>query len=266
MQLLSFSTVISIDLKAIRAWFLCALLLVVALLPQQIRAAQVQVAVAANFAGPMQVLAADFQKVTSHTLVVAVSSTGKLFAQIQQGAPFDVFLSADAETPARLTSEGLAVEGSRFTYAIGRLVLWSAQPGLVDAQAAVLGTDTTSKLAMAEPRVAPYGAAAMQTLARRGVAARWQGRIVQGESVAQAHQFVASKNAALGFVALSQIMRDGKVEGGSHWIVPSTFHTPLRQDAVLLRRGANNDGAKAFMRYLASDAARAIMRGYGYDH
>lgn len=232
----------------------------------QARAAQLQVAVAANFAGPMQALVIEFEKSSNHTVVVSVGSTGKLFAQILQGAPFDVFLSADAETPARLTAEGFALENSRFTYAIGRLVLWSAQPSLVDPQAAVLGTDTTSKLAIGEPRSSPYGAAAMQTLARRGVLARWQGRMVQGESIAQTHQFVASKNAALGFVALSQIMREGKVASGSYWVVPSSFHTPLRQDAVLLRRGSGNDAAKAFLRFLASDTARAVMRGYGYDH
>jgi len=232
----------------------------------QARAAQAQVAVAANFAAPMQELAAEFQKISPHTVVVSVGSTGKLFAQIQQGAPFDVFLSADAETPARLTSDGFALENSRFTYATGRLVLWSAQPNLVDPQAAILGTDTASKLAIAEPRSAPYGAAAMQTLARRGMLARWQSRFVKGESVAQTYQFVASKNAALGFVALSQIMREGKVQSGSYWMVPSTFHTPLRQDAVLLKRGANNDAAKAFLRFMASDTARAVMRGYGYEH
>lgn len=237
-----------------------------ALLSAQTRAAQVQVAVDDNFAGPIQALAAEFQRTTNHTLVVSAGSTGKLFTQIQQGAPFDVFLSADAETPARLTSEGLALENTRFTYAIGRLVLWSAQAGLVDPQATVLGADSTSRMAVADPRMAPYGAAAMQTMARRGVAARWTGRIVLGESVGQAYQLVASKNAALGFVALSQIMRDGKVESGSHWIVPSTFHTPLRQEVVLLRKGASNDGAKAFLKFLAGDSARAIMRGYGYDH
>ena len=248
------------------AAFLLALVwAALALAPPPLRASQVQVAVASNFAATLQALAAEFQKTTPHTLQMTVGATGKLFGQIEQGAPFDVFLAADAETPARLLADGFAVENTRFTYAIGRLVLWSAEPGLVDPQAAVLGSNTSSKLAFADPRHSPYGAAAMQTLARRGLAARWQGRILQSESAAQAHQSIVSKEAALGLIPLSLVMRNGKVEGGSHWIVPGTFHTPLRQVGILLKKGANNDGAKAFLKFLASDAARVVMRSYGYD-
>jgi len=229
-------------------------------------AGQVQVAVAANFAAPMQALAAGFTAETGHVAVVSVGSTGKFYAQISNGAPFEVLLAADVETPARLAGDGLAIDNTRFTYATGRLVLWSPRAGLVDPGGDVLRTDATSKLAIADQRVAPYGAAAMKALTRLGLVERWRARLVQGDSVGQAYQFAASGNAELGFVSLSQVMKNGKIESGSAWLVPTALYDPLRQDAVLLTPGANNKAARAFLRYLAGEPARAVMRGFGYTH
>jgi molybdate transport system substrate-binding protein len=227
-------------------------------------AATVQVAVAANMAAPMQEIAAGFQAATGHQVVLALGSTGKLYAQVRHGAPFQVLVAADQETPARLEQEGLAARGSRFTYATGRLVLWSADTAAVDAQGAVLRQPPRGKLALADPRVAPYGAAAVATLTRLGVLQAWQPHLVQGESVGQAFQFAASGNARLGFVALSQVMAQGRIVRGSAWIVPAELHAPLKQDAVLLAPGTDAPAAKALMDYLRSDAARAVLRGYGY--
>jgi molybdate transport system substrate-binding protein len=227
-------------------------------------AAQVQVAVAANMAAPMQQIAAGFARASGHEAVVVLGSTGKFYAQIRAGAPFEVLLAADDETPARLESEGLAVPGTRFTYATGRLALWSADAGAVDAQGLVLRQAPRGKLAIADPRVAPYGAAAVETLNKLGVLAAWQPQLVQGESVGQAYQFAATGNAPLAFVALSQVMQDGRVGRGSAWIVPAALHAPLKQDAVMLKPGAARPAAAALLQYLRSEAARATLRGYGY--
>lgn len=230
-----------------------------------VRAAQVQVAVAANLAGTMHKLAADFARVTGHQAVLVPGSTGKFYAQILNGAPFEVLLAADQETPARLEREGQAVPGTRFTYATGRLLLWSADPALVDAQGAILREAPRGKLALADPRVAPYGAATLQALEKLGLLAAWQPHFVQGESIAQAFQFVASGNAPLGFVALSQVTVEGRMARGSGWLVPAGLHAPLRQDAVLLRPGAANPAAASLLQYLRSDAARATLRAAGYE-
>lgn len=227
-------------------------------------AADVQVAVAANMAAPMQKLAADFARATGHRAVLVPGSTGKFYAQIRNGAPFEVLLAADDETPLRLEREGLAVAGSRFTYAIGRLALWSATEGVVDAQGDVLRRPPRGRLAIADPRVAPYGAAAMETLTQLGLLATWQPQLVQGESIGQAFQFAASGNASLGFVALSQVMVDGRVTRGSAWVVPEHLHQPLRQDAVVLGPGQANPAAAALLAYLRTGAARATLRSYGY--
>ena len=228
-------------------------------------AGQVQLAVAANMAAPMQKIAADFARATGHEAVVALGSTGRFHAQIRSGAPFEVLLAADEETPARLEREGLGVRGSRFTYAIGRLVLWSADPAGVDPQGQVLRRPPAGRLAIADPKLAPYGAAALATLQRLGVLPAWQPHLVQGENIGQAYQFAASGAAALGLVALAQVMADGKIRRGSAWIVPANLHAPLAQDALLLQRGQSNPAAAAFLAYLRSDAARATLRGYGYD-
>lgn len=229
------------------------------------QAAEVSVAVAANFTAPMQKVAAAFEAATGHRAVLAFGSTGRFYAQVRNGAPFQVLLAADDETPARLEKEGLAVPGSRFTYATGRLVLWSAKPGLVDGQGEVLRQGGAYRLALADPRVAPYGAAAMQVLDRLGLLAAWQPKLVQGESIAQAWQFVASGNAALGFVALAQVMAGGRIDKGSGWVVPAALHAPIRQDAVLLATGKDNAAAAALLAFLRSDKARAIIRAHGYE-
>jgi molybdate transport system substrate-binding protein len=228
-------------------------------------AGEVQVAVAANFAGPMEKLAAQFQKDTGHKAVLASGATGKFYAQIRNGAPFEVLLSADDETPARLEAEGHAVAKSRFTYAIGRLVLWSAKANYVDAAGAVLKTGDFTHLAIANPKTAPYGAAAVAVIDKLGLTARLQPRLVQGENIAQAFQFASTGNAELGFVAQAQVWRDGKFTAGSGWIVPATMHAPIRQDAALLTRGAKNPAAQALLDYLRSDKAKALIRAYGYE-
>lgn len=228
-------------------------------------AGEVSVAVAANFAGPMQKIAAQFEQDTGHKVVLAFGSTGRFHAQITHGAPFDVLLAADAATPARLEREGLAVPGSRFTYAVGRLVLWSASAGTVDPQGAVLRNPGVTRLALADPKLAPYGAAAVEVLGRLGLLETLRPRLVQGESIGQAYQFVASGNAPMGFVALSQVQVDGRIATGSAWVVPADLHSPLQQDAVLLQRGAANPAALALMRHLRSPATRLLVRAYGYS-
>ncbi|MDO8278298.1 MAG: molybdate ABC transporter substrate-binding protein [Burkholderiaceae bacterium] len=242
---------------------LLAVLLVLAL-PTGLRAEQVQVAVAANFTAPMRKIAAAFEADTGHKAVLSFGATGKFYAQIRSGAPFQVFLSADEATPARLAKEGAAVAGSRFTYAIGRLALWSAEPGRVDDKGEVLRT-ALPRIAIAEPRLAPYGAAAVQTLTHMGLLQKLQPRFVTGESIAQVYQFAATGNATVGFVALSQIMIDGRVARGSVWLVPAEWHAPIRQDAIILTPGKDKPGASALAAYLRGIKARAIMRSYGYD-
>jgi len=228
-------------------------------------AGEVQVAVAANFAGPMEKLAEQFQKDTGHKAVVASGATGKFYAQIRNGAPFEVLLSADDETPARLEAEGQVVARSRFTYAVGRLVLWSARANYVDATGAVLKTGDFMHLAIANPKTAPYGAAAVAVIDKLGLTARLQPRLVQGENIAQAFQFASTGNAELGFVAQAQVWRDGKFTAGSGWIVPASMHAPIRQDAALLTRGAKNPAAQALLDYLRTDKAKALIRAYGYE-
>lgn len=228
------------------------------------QADEVQVAVAANFTAPMQAIAAAFEQDTGHKARLAFGSSGKFYAQIRNGAPFQIFLSADGEKPARLEQEGMAVAGTRFTYAIGQLALWSAKAGLVDNKGDVLKQGGYAHLAIANPKLAPYGAAAIEVLKNLGLLDTVQPRLVQGENIAQTYQFVASGNAELGFVALSQVMKDGKLTQGSAWIVPANLHTPIRQDAVILAGGKGNAAASALMAYLRSDKAKAIIRAYGY--
>ena len=229
-------------------------------------AAEVRVAVAANFAAPMKAIAAQFEQASGHRAVVSLGATGAFYAQIRHGAPFEVLLAADAATPARLVADGAADAASRFTYAVGRLVLWSADAARVDAQGTALRAPRAGeRLAVANPRLAPYGAAALQALERLGVAALWRDHLVQGENIAQAHQFVASGNAALGFVALSQVAAPGGgFAAGSGWRVPESLHDPIRQDAVLLARGRANPAAAALLQYLRSDAARRVIAAHGY--
>ncbi len=228
------------------------------------RADDVPVAVAANFSAPMKEIAALFEQETGHRALVSPGSTGKLSEQIRNGAPFQVFLSADERTPASLEAEGLAVPGTRFTYAIGQLVLWSARPGFVDGKGEVLKKGGFRHLAVANPKLAPYGAAAMEAMAKLGVLAAIEPKIVTGENIAQTQQFVATGNAELGFVALSQVLRDGKPVEGSMWVVPSDLHSSIRQDAVLLAPGKGKPAAEALLRFLRGDRARAVVRAFGY--
>lgn len=225
---------------------------------------EVQVAVAANFTAPMKIIAADFEKATGHKAELSFGATGKFYAQIRNGAPFDVLLAADDETPAKMEKEGLAVPGSRITYAIGALALWSARPGFVDDKGAVLKKGDFAHIALAAPKLAPYGAAAIETLSKLGLLSALEPKFVQGENIAQTYQFVSTGNAELGFVALSQIYANGRLTGGSAWIVPADLHQPIRQDAVILTRGKDNPAAAALFKFLKTRQARKVIRSYGY--
>ncbi len=229
-----------------------------------VHAGEVQVAVAANFTAPAQQIAAEFARQTGHQAVLSFGATGKFYAQIVNGAPFEVFLSADDTTPAKLEMEGRAVAGSRFTYAVGTLVLWSAKADGVDAKGEVLKGGSFKHLAIANPKTAPYGAAAIETLTRLKLLDAVQPKFVQGENIAQTFQFVSTGNAELGFVALSQVFKDGKLTGGSAWIVPANLHEPIRQDAAILARGKDNPAAAAFIDYLKTPRAHAIIASFGY--
>jgi len=235
--------------------------LVAAMLAAPALAGQVNVAVAANFTAPATDIAAAFEKATGDKAVLSFGSSGQFFAQISNGAPFQVFLSADAERPAKAEQMGLTVAGTRFTYAVGKLVLWSRNPGLVDPAGAVLAKGSFAKLAIADPTAAPYGLAAVQTLKTLGLYDRLQPKIVQGASITQALQFVDTGAAELGFVALSQVVEQ---KAGSRWLVPEADHAPIVQQAVLLKVGADNPAARAFLAFLKGPQARAIIETYGY--
>jgi molybdate transport system substrate-binding protein len=198
-------------------------------------------------------------------LAVSTGATGKFYAQIQNGAPFEVLLSADDTTPAKLETEGLAEPGTRFTYAIGNLVLWSAKPGFVDKDGKVLSKGKFNHLALANPKTAPYGAAAVDVLNHLGLFKTLEPKFVQGENIAQTQQFVATGNAELGFLALSQVQKDGKLTSGSAWRVPGKLYAPIRQDAVVLAKGKGKPAAEALIGYLKSDKAKGIIKSYGYD-
>ena len=242
--------------------FLSAVLLCLTTMAAQ--AGDAQIAVAANFSAPVKRIAEAFERASGHKATLVTGATGKFYAQIVNGAPFDVLLAADDETTAKLEKEGHAT-GARFTYAIGRLVLWSATPGLVDVDGAVLKRGTFRHIAVANPRLAPYGQAAMEALATLGLAEALRPRFVLGENIAQTHQFVASGNAELGFVALAQVTKDGRIGEGSGWIVPAQLHQPIRQDAVLLANGKEKPAAAALLQYLANEKSKAIIKSYGYD-
>jgi molybdate transport system substrate-binding protein len=226
---------------------------------------EVQVAVAANFSQPFKQIASGFEQATGHKAVAAFGSTGQFYTQIRNGAPFQVLLSADTETPAKLEQDKLTVPGSRFTYARGKLVLWSAKPGVVDSQGEVLRKGNFEHLALCNPKLAPYGLAGLQTMQSMGVSDALQPKIVQAENITQAYQFAASGNATLGFVALSQVIKDGVIGSGSGWIVPDNLYQPILQDAVLLQKGQEQPAALALLNYLKGEQARAVMRAYGYS-
>jgi molybdate transport system substrate-binding protein len=230
----------------------------------QAQAGEVTVASAANFTAPLKAIIAEFEKDTGHKVTPSFGATGALYAQINNGAPFEVFFSADDTTPIKLEKAGGIVPGSRFTYAIGTLVLWSAKEGYLEGKEAVLKKGDFQKLAIANPKTAPYGAAAIEALTRLGLLDTLRPKFVQGENITQTHQFIATGNAELGFVALSQVYKEGKITGGSAWIVPANLHEAIRQDAVILVKGADNPAAKALVDYLKGPKAAAIIKSYGY--
>lgn len=229
------------------------------------RADEAQIAVAANFTAPSKLIAESFAKDTGHKAVLVFGATGKFYAQIKNGAPFEVLLSADDDTPAKLEKEGAAVAGTRFTYATGRLVLWSAKAGYVDDKGEVLRKGDFAHLSLANPKLAPYGAAAIEALTALKLLDTIQPRFVQAENIAQAHQFIATGNAELGFVARSQVMKDGKLAEGSAWVVPASLHQPIKQDAVILDKGKGKPAAEAWLKYLKGDKARAVIKSFGYE-
>jgi molybdate transport system substrate-binding protein len=227
-------------------------------------AEQVLVAVATNFVPPFREIAVEFEKTTGHTLQVAAGSSGNFYSQIKNGAPFDVFFSGDMERPRLLEDEGLGVKDSRFTYAIGRLVLWSPNADLIKGEE-TLQAKQYKRLAMANPKTAPYGVAAMQAMQRLELWDSVQPHIVMGESLGQTMGFIESGNAQLGFVALSQVI-DPRIKGqGSRWDVPAHLHGPIKQDVVLLTKGKDNQAATVLLKFIQSPQAKAIIERYGYE-
>lgn len=226
---------------------------------------EVQVAVAANFTAPAKLIAESFEKETGHKAQLSFGATGKFYAQIKNGAPFEVLLAADDSTPAKLVAEGAAISGSNFTYATGRLVLWSAKAGVVDDKGEVLKQGEFRHVSIANPRLAPYGAAAVEALTSLKLLDAIQPKFVMAENIAQAHQFIATGNAELGFIALSQVMKDGKFGAGSAWIVPTSLHQPIRQDVVILDKGKGKPAAEAWLKYLRGDKAKAVIKSFGYE-
>ena len=231
-----------------------------------LEAESVMVAVSANFTSTMKELVSLFQKGTEHRVEISSGATGAFYAQIKNGAPFEVLFAADDIIPEKLINEGLADRGSRFTYAIGRVVLWSPRKSFVDSEGRVLREGKFRFLALANAAVAPYGRAAEAVLIRRGLIEALQSKLVRGESITQTYQFIAAGNAELGFVALSQIIgSDGRLKSGSCWIVPVDIAPPLKQDAVLLKKGKRNRAAFALLEFMKTSRAREIIRRHGYD-
>jgi molybdate transport system substrate-binding protein len=240
-------------------FYRAALVLGLSLLSHCLSADQVKVAVAANFTAAMKEIATGFEQSTGHRALISFGSTGKLYAQIVNGAPFAVFLAADRARPERLEQADKA--SRRFTYAIGKLVLWSADPDTVDPEGNALGAGDFNRLAIANPKTAPYGSAAMEVLNNLGLDAQLRPKLVRGDSIAQTHQFVATGGARLGFVALAQLRL---VPEGSQWEVPQCLYPPIRQDAVLLKAGDDQPAALALMDYLAGEEAKTVIRRFGY--
>ncbi len=230
------------------------------------QADEIQVAVAANFSAAAQKIAAQFEHDTGHAVKLSFGATGKFYAQIEAGAPFDVLLAADQTTPGKLVTEGKAVPATLRTYAIGKLVLWSTDPGLVDGKGDVLKSDKWKHLSVADARLAPYGQAAKETLAALKLSDAVQSRVVTAENIGQAYQFVQTGNAELGFVALGQVQPpDGSKAPGSMWLVPDNLYAPIRQDAVVIATSKASKAATDFVDYLASEKARVVIKAYGYS-
>ena len=238
--------------------FICALLMSAI---QTLYADEIKIAVASNFSPTMTVISRQFEKSTGHKVKLIPGSTGKHYAQIHHGAPFDLFFAADRERPQRLEEEGLAIVDSRFTYAIGKVVLWSPDKHLIDSQGKVLQQDSIRYLAIANPKLAPYGIAARQILQKIGLWQHYQGRLVRGENIAQTYQFVKTGNATLGFVAYSQIKADSTLSG-SYWIAPQDLYTPIEQQAILLK---DTPAARAFMTFMRLPEIIVLIKSRGYE-
>ena len=252
--------------KTYRAWQFLKLVLAAGLSPvlATVHAEETTIAVASNFTAAANQLVVDFENQSDHQVNLVFGSSGRFFAQISNGAPFDAFLSADQEKPAALLENSLASESSLFTYAHGALVLWSADSDTVNNSADVMGTNSFRKLASANPRLAPYGVAAREVIEHLGVSEELSTKMVLGENIAQAYQFVSTGNAELGLVAYSQVFSSGQLSGGSAWVVPEEMYSPIRQDAVLLTRGESNSAAVAFLNFLRSDEGQTIIQSFGY--
>lgn len=249
--------------KTIFSALICSTLLLGASLTQ---AETVNVAVAANFTAPMKELAPIFEKATGDKLAISYGSTGAFYTQIKNGATFDILLAADDTTPQRLVKESLASASSRFTYAIGKLVLWSSDRQLVKNNADVLTQPAVKYIAIADAKLAPYGLAAVEFLNQQGLYNKVKNKFVIGDNIGKTFQFVKTGNAQVGFIALSQCYKNGKFTSGSGWIIPQKYYTPIKQDAVLLQHGQSNAGAERFLKFLkTSPEVAQIRQAYGYD-
>lgn len=241
-----------------------SLLILLSSMASVLKADEVTVAVASNFSKPLEALATAFTATTGHELKISAGATGKLYAQIEHGAPFEVLLSADSKTPEKLIAAQLAIADSRFTYALGKLVLWSSTQNYIDAQGRVLQKNEFKHLAIANPKTAPYGAAAQEVLEHLGLTKTLEAKLVQGENISQTYDFVSTGNAELGFVAWSQVAQAGVLKQGSVWQIPDRLYSPIQQDAVLLTKGQNNPAAKALLAFLKTPAAKMLITEAGY--
>ena len=228
-------------------------------------AATVMVAVASNFTIPMQKIAESFEIDTGNKLILSFGSSGSFYAQIKNGAPYQVLLSADNETTELLEREEYAQKGSSFTYAVGRLVLWSNKSNYINGSAEILNTNQFKKIAIANSKLAPYGLAAQETINKLGLMSRLESKIIQGENITQTYQFILTENADLGFIALSQVFKDGRISNGSGWIVPSSYYTPIIQNATILNPGKKHEATQSLVDYLKSDKAQSIIKSFGYE-
>jgi len=229
-------------------------------------AGEVHVAIASNFIFPLKELSQEFENTTGDKVVMISGSTGKLYAQIHQGAPFEVFLAADSTRPELLEKEGIGVSGSRFTYAVGRLALWSADAKLVSAFGLqILDQKNFRYLAIANPKTAPYGKATEQVLRKTGYWEKIQSRLIRGENISQTLQFVVTGNAQIGFISLSQLNSSKGSLGGTFWLVPLSLHEPIQQQAILLKRAKSNHVAREFLKFIKSKKGQKIIKSYGYS-
>jgi len=229
-------------------------------------AEQITVACASNFSGAMKEIVAVFEQQSGHQVNLVFGSSGRIYAQIKNGAPFDIFFSADQQKPMALATEGLIVSHSRFTYALGALVLWSSNPAVNVEQAEVVRQHNYTKLAIANPKLAPYGRAAVEALDSLGLSDASRNKWIQGENIAQTFQFVSTGNAEIGFVALSQVTVDGEIKNGSGWIVPSSLYSPIKQDVVLLRKAEQSEAARALLDFVQGQQGQRIVEAFGYQH